>query len=123
MITGLVLKSPPEGRYVHKQTGPASTRKSRIDYREVLNDKDFALFAKLRDLRKTLAEQESVPAYAVFNNGQLAAMVQKRVTSKAALAAIEGVSAARIEKYGEAFLKLSLEKIPDVAENGEAARS
>ncbi len=75
----------------------------------MLNEQDFALFAKLRDLRKTLAEQEGVPAYALFTNEQLARMVQQRVTSKAALAEIEGVGASRLEKYGDAFLQLLLE--------------
>ncbi len=55
------------------QGGPVSARgKDKIDYREVLSESDFALFAKLRGLRKTLAEQEGVPAYALFTNEQLA---------------------------------------------------
>ena len=74
----------------------------------MLNEADFALFAKLRDLRKKLAEQEGVPAYALFTNEQLAQMAQQRVTTQAQLAALDGVGPARIEKYGEAFLNLLL---------------
>jgi superfamily II DNA helicase RecQ len=92
--------------YVEKQAGPLSPRKGHVDYREVLGAADFALFAKLRELRKTLAEQEGVPAYALFTNEQLAQMVQQRVTTKAELAALDGVGPARIEKYAEAFLNL-----------------
>jgi superfamily II DNA helicase RecQ len=92
--------------YLEPESGPVSPRKGKIDYREVFNEPDFALFARLRNLRKTLAEQEGVPAYALFTNEQLAAMVHQRVTSKAALAAIDGVGTARIDKYGEAFLAL-----------------
>lgn len=40
--------------------------KAKVDYREVLSEQEFALYAKLRSLRKSLAEQESVPAYALF---------------------------------------------------------
>lgn len=40
---------------------PGSGR-TRVDYREVLNDKDFAVFAKLRTLRKSFSEKEGVPA-------------------------------------------------------------
>jgi superfamily II DNA helicase RecQ len=94
--------------YVEKQAGPLSPRKGNVDYREVLGAADFALFAKLRDLRKKLAEQEGVPAYALFTNEQLAQMVQQRVTTKAELAALDGVRPARIEKYGEVFLNLLL---------------
>jgi superfamily II DNA helicase RecQ len=57
--------------YLAKQAGSLSTRKSRVDYREVLSNEEFALFAKLRDLRKTLAEQEGAPVYAIFTNEHL----------------------------------------------------
>jgi superfamily II DNA helicase RecQ len=76
----------------------------KVDYKEVLSAEDFAVFSKLRDLRKALAEKEAIPAYSIFTNEQLAAMVTGKVESQAALAKIEGIGAARIEKYGAAFL-------------------
>ena len=48
---------------------------SRVDYREILNAGEYALFEKLRTLRKELAEKSNIPAYAVFTNEQLATMV------------------------------------------------
>lgn len=95
--------------YTESQNGPIAPRKSKVDYRDVLNEQEFTLFAKLRELRKTLSEQEGVPAYALFTNEQLAAMVQQHITSKAALKDLDGVGTARIEKYGEAFVALLLE--------------
>ena len=85
--------------YLDGKNGPISPRKSKIDYREVLNEQEFALFAKLRSLRKTLAEQEGVPAYALFTNEQLASMVQQRVTSKAALAALANYYLDGLDRY------------------------
>ncbi|MFD1624878.1 HRDC domain-containing protein [Azospirillum griseum] len=87
---------------------PASggKRAAKLDYREVLNEQDFALFARLRALRKELAEAEGVPAYALFTNDQLAAMVQRQVQSRAGLLEIDGVGEARVEKYGARFLAL-----------------
>jgi superfamily II DNA helicase RecQ len=76
----------------------------KVDYKEVLSAEDFAVFSKLRDLRKALSEKEAIPAYSIFTNEQLAAMVTGKVDSQAALAKIEGIGAARIEKYGAAFL-------------------
>ena len=38
-------------------------RQKRVDYREVLPAEEFAIFSKLRQLRKELAEQEGVPVY------------------------------------------------------------
>ena len=83
-----------------------SKRGGKIDYREVLSEQDFAVFARLRTLRKGLADGEGIPAYAVFTNEQLAELVQHRVQSAAALREIAGVGEARIEKYGDAFLRL-----------------
>jgi superfamily II DNA helicase RecQ len=99
--------------YLDRQGGPITARKGKIDYREVLSEPEFTLFAKLRSLRKILSEQEGVPAYALFTNEQLAAMVQNHVTSKSALGDIEGVGTARVEKYGDAFLSVLLEGAGD----------
>jgi len=90
--------------------GAVPTEKSRggpkIDYKEVLSPEDFAIFCKLRDLRKAVAEKDAIPAYSIFTNEQLAAMVTEKVDSLAGLGTIAGVGAARVEKYGAAFVAL-----------------
>jgi superfamily II DNA helicase RecQ len=83
--------------------------RGKIDYREVLPEDEFRMFAKLRSLRKDIAEKEEIPAYTVFTNEQLAEMVRQRVTSLTQLSEIAGIGPARIEKYGKQFL-LELEK-------------
>jgi superfamily II DNA helicase RecQ len=80
--------------------------RGKVDYREVLKPEEFAVFVKLRDLRKEIAQAEAVPVYTIFNNEQLARMVQGKVATKAALEKIAGVGDARIEKYGSRFLTL-----------------
>ncbi len=111
--------------YADTETAPGATgeatsgRKPKVDYREVLNQPDFAVYAALRSLRKELAEREGVPAYALFTNEQLAAMVQTRVRTAAALGEIEGVGKARVEKYGAAFLQVLNQ--PPAATGGEGA--
>ena len=77
----------------------------KVDYKEVLKPEDFEVFSRLRDWRKGVAEKEGVPVYVVFTNEQLAEMVKKKVSSKAALKEIEGVGEARVEKYGAAVLE------------------
>ena len=84
---------------------PVGERK-RVDYREVLNESDLAVFAELRNLRRALAENEGVPQFALFTNEQLAAMVTQRVSTPSALGEIEGVGKARIDKYARHFLPL-----------------
>ena len=82
-----------------------AARPGKIDYREVLSPEDFAVFARLRQLRKEIAQAEAVPVYTIFTNDQLAQMVQSRATTKAALEKIAGVGDARIEKYGPRVLE------------------
>ena len=36
-------------------------KRDRIDYKEVLNEQDFAIYVELRSLRKSLAEQKAYP--------------------------------------------------------------
>ena len=67
---------------------PHTPARKRIDYRDVLNESDFAIFAKLRTLRKSLADKEGVPAYALFTNEQLAELVKRRCRTKSALGEI-----------------------------------
>lgn len=91
-------------RYVESRTSALAAKKGRVDYREVLAPEEFTRYARLRSLRKELAERDGVPPYAVFTNDQLAAMVQRHVSTAAELATIDGVGKARIDKYGQAFL-------------------
>ena len=83
-----------------------NSNRSRIDYREVLSADEFSLFAKLRDWRKEVAQQESVPVYTVFTNEQLAQMILQRISNKDSLSKIEGVGASRSEKYADQILAI-----------------
>jgi superfamily II DNA helicase RecQ len=76
----------------------------KIDYKEILNEADFTVFARLRDLRKAVSDKEAIPAYSIFTNEQLAAMVTGKVESLTAMGTIPGVGAARLDKYGAVFL-------------------
>lgn len=90
--------------------GASSSRQQeypeKVDYREVLSEEDFAVFASLRELRKEIAQSEAVPVYTIFTNKQLAEMVLSKVRTKAALGEIAGVGDSRIEKYGARVLAL-----------------
>jgi len=77
----------------------------RIDYKEVLSEDDFSLFAQLRDVRKQLAAGEAIPVYAVCTNEHLAEIAKARPATLAELKKIEGFGEAKAEKYGESLLK------------------
>lgn len=89
------------------ETAPKAPARSKpkIDYKEALPAEEFAVFARLREWRKAVAEREGLPAYAVLTNEQLAELARKRPLSKGTLSDMEGIGPARIQKYGEALLE------------------
>jgi len=85
-------------------SGKGPPTRDAVDYKTLLSPADFEVFARLRVLRKRLAERDGVPPYAVFSNEQLAAIVRARPQNAAALARLPGVGKARLEKHGTAVL-------------------
>jgi superfamily II DNA helicase RecQ len=97
--------------YLESSSSPAKptaavNKRAQVDYRETLNEEEFAAYSKLRELRKALADSDGVPIYAVFTNAQLADMVTNRATSLTALGEINGIGSAKLDKYGKHFTKL-----------------
>ena len=80
----------------------ARSKKSKFDERNY----DRALFAKLKHLRKSIAEQDDVPPFVVFSDASLADMAENLPTSKNMFLQISGVGNTKLEKYGERFLAL-----------------
>ncbi len=67
---------------------------------------DDGLFARLRQLRRDLADTRGIPAYMVFSDATLIEMVDLRPQSPEALLAISGVGPKKLAQYGHAFLDL-----------------
>jgi ATP-dependent DNA helicase RecQ len=63
------------------------------------------LFDALRDLRRQLAQEAGVPPYVIFHDSTLREMAATRPASLAALGAVGGVGARKLEAYGDAFLQ------------------
>src|SRR5208337_4616636 len=55
--------------------------RGKVDYKEVLSPEEFTVFAKLREVRKEIAQAEAVPVYTIFTNEQLAEMVKARAAA------------------------------------------
>lgn len=86
------------------KAGGERRRGADIDYRQVLSEEDFAVYARLRSARKHLAQRDGVPLYDVCSNEQMAAIVTGRVDSLEGLAGIDGMGAARVTRYGADLL-------------------
>ncbi len=73
----------------------------RIDYRDVLDEATFARFAKLRERRKAIAQEDGVPPYMVMTDAQMAEAVKDGEPTMATLKKVDGFWAGRFSKYGE----------------------
>ena len=65
-------------------------------------DKD--LFARLRFLRKQIADKENIPPYIVFNDATLQEMAQYMPTSNIEMLQINGVGSIKLERFGQPFM-------------------
>ena len=92
-----VTWQPPAG-------GVGADPAAKVDYKQVLDEKPPALFSKLREVRKALAEKENPPPCAVFTNEQLAEVARRRCATPADLGKIDGIGTARVEKYAAAVV-------------------
>lgn len=75
-------------------------RREKIDYKNVLDEAAFAKFTKLRMIRKQLADDDAVPAYAVFTDAELAQIAQLPKIDPKLLVQITGIGEKRMAKYG-----------------------
>jgi ATP-dependent DNA helicase RecQ len=76
---------------------------------------DRKLFAKLRKLRKSLADDNNVPPYVVFNDTTLLEMAEHLPVSASDLLDITGVGQRKLEKFGRPFMNM----IRDHIDNGD----
>jgi len=109
-----------------RQFGDKSARRTRSPYLDVIDPSAKKLASKkvtVRDTKKDLpvddptyialvawrketAEENSIPAFLVFNNRTLAAIVKMQPKNEAELLEVPGVGPAKIEKYAEEVLEL-----------------
>ncbi len=64
------------------------------------------LFAKLKELRKTIASTQSVPAYVVFSDATLREMSAIQPTTTEELLTVSGVGEKKAAIYGKKFMKV-----------------
>ncbi len=70
-----------------------------------LDPMDAELFDRLRNLRKRIAAEATVPPYVVFSDATLRAMCLARPANEDQLLQVSGVGQAKLERYGDEFLR------------------
>lgn len=69
---------------------------------------DNRLFEDLRILRRTLAQEQGVPPYLIFQDTILEDIARLRPQTLEALQTIQGIGEKKLERYGKAFLAIVL---------------
>ncbi len=103
-ITGdglAALKTRKQIRLTQSEVVPdAKTKTARFG--EIVCDE--TLFARLRDLRKKLADERNVPAYVVLSDVSLRQMARIYPKSESEFAGISGVGEKKLHEFGETFI-------------------
>ena len=99
-------------RSVLKATEPlmlASPRLQKASYWQSKKQQkpyDRALFSKLRELRKSIADGEDIAPFIVFNDATLSELSRIQPTTSLQMLAISGIGDVKLSRYGQAFMQV-----------------
>jgi ATP-dependent DNA helicase RecQ len=114
-----ILKVTEEGRKFLEKSYAVTLHKNNTytslnDYQQpATNNKEYdkALFSLLEGLREKVAQEKSVPNYAVFQDNTLEEMALVYPTTLEGLAKISGLSMGKAKKFGLPFIQLIQEDV------------
>jgi len=101
--TGRGVLTGEETPRLLKPAKATGARKSKV-HEDSWEGVDRGLFERLRDLRRQLAEEKSVPAYVVFGDASLRDMTRRRPSTLSEFLEVHGVGEKKAADYGELFL-------------------
>ena len=96
----LIERSP----IVIREAPPAPVKASKSKAAGPADEHDPGLFEVLRALRRELADERNVPAYVIFPDNVLRAMVRDRPATLSQLRAISGVGDKKLADFGTRFV-------------------
>lgn len=71
------------------------------------------MFSKLREIRKQIAAEEAIPAYAVCTDQELAAMARLKNLTPEGMLTVKGFGEKKLEKYGLRIIQRYQQNTPD----------
>lgn len=74
---------------------------------------DRKLFAKLRKLRKAIADEENIPPYVVFNDATLIEMAELHPVSASEMLGVNGIGQRKLERFGRPFMQVIKQHLDD----------
>ena len=100
--TRIMIRKSSESENENKNE---TTKKRRGKKTDVLTKAGYDLFERLRKLRLTIASEEGLPPYIIFNDKTLIDMVTKTPLDRAQMLNVSGIGEAKFSKYGERFIE------------------
>ena len=95
-------------RYIEKTLYPTSFNKTKkVDYKQILDDATFQKFSKLREIRKKIAADEGIPAYAVFTDEELAGLAKLDIITQKNMLSVKGIGDKKVERFAKHFINNS----------------
>ena len=95
----------------HIQGSPAGghtsgSGKTKVDYKQVLSESEFAVFSRLREIRKLLSAEDGVPAYAVFTDEELAGIARLGELTEKGMLSVPGIGEKKVTRYGSQMIEM-----------------
>lgn len=84
----------------------AGAMRGKTDYKDILTEEQFVRFCQFRKARKIIADEEAIPAFAVFTDYELSEISKMLEINVSSLKKISGIGSKKIEKYGVRFCEL-----------------
>ncbi len=106
----VMRQQEPEFVMVFPEVGPLARRRSALRVRrsivpdDTLDSDSRALFDKLREVRRALADADGVPAYAMGGNRLLREIARQRPANRAEMLDLKGCGERMYDKVGQQFL-------------------
>lgn len=91
-------------RYIEK-TNPSKGKSTKVDYKAILDEAAFEKFSKLRVIRKKLAADEGLPAFAIFTDEELAGLAKLDKLTEKSMRTVKGVGDKKIERFARHFME------------------
>jgi superfamily II DNA helicase RecQ len=92
-------------QYIDGASQQSERRRSiKKDYKAELSEEAFTRFVELRKVRKAIAEEDSVPAFAIFTDEHMAALAQLPELTLASMQQVKGIGEKKAAKYGERII-------------------
>lgn len=94
-------------RYIERTGTSTSETRSKVDYKHVLDETTFQKFSRLREIRKKVAADEGLPAFAIFTDEELAGLAKLEVINRQTMLSIKGIGDKKVERFAEHFITIS----------------